>query len=167
MASKEYIERLQMTVEHLHGCSAVHVASAHVKEVWRGETVWEGEVEAFDLTGHPKARRCYGWSYGDPEEFITILELPPVDSPQAAVRGWCGVPGQEGQGVSTGLMRVLVAINLAMAGWLIVDQMLNGVTGVDFLWGVLLAVLFTAAYWGAIGSLVLAARAIRWLMKPN
>ncbi len=74
---------------------------------------------------------------------------------------------RKAQGVSTGLKRVLIAINWAMAGWLIVDQMLNGVTGVDFLWGVFLAVLFTAAYWGAIGLLMLAARAIRWLIKPN
>ena len=40
----------------------------------------------FSLFGHPKAKFCYGWSYGEPEEFITILELPPVDSLQAAVK---------------------------------------------------------------------------------
>jgi hypothetical protein len=43
-------------------------------------------VEIFELTGHPKAKRAYGWSYGEPEEFITILELPPVDSAQSAVK---------------------------------------------------------------------------------
>src|SRR6266700_4031666 len=51
-----------------------------VHEVFQGKTVWRGDVEVFDLSGHPKAKRCYGWSYGEPEEFITILELPPVDS---------------------------------------------------------------------------------------
>lgn len=86
MASSTYIQRLQMTVEHLHRCSAVHVSSEHVQEVFRGETVWEGDVEVFGITGHPKAKRCYGWSYGDPEQFITILELPPVDSPESAVK---------------------------------------------------------------------------------
>lgn len=75
-----------MTVEHLHKCSAFHVSTTRVREEWRGKVAWEGEVEAFDLKGHPKASRCYGWSYGDPEEFITILELPPVDSPEAAVK---------------------------------------------------------------------------------
>jgi hypothetical protein len=35
---------------------------------------------------HPKAKRCYGWTYGEPEEFITILELPPINSPQNAVK---------------------------------------------------------------------------------
>jgi hypothetical protein len=43
-------------------------------------------LEVFDLTGHPKAKRCYAWSYGEPEEIITILELPPVDSPESAVK---------------------------------------------------------------------------------
>jgi hypothetical protein len=75
-----------MTVEHLHKCSARHLASVPVHEVFKGKTVWNGNVEMFDLKGHPKAKRCYGWSHGDPEEFITILELPPVDSAQAAVK---------------------------------------------------------------------------------
>jgi len=48
--------------------------------------VWQGDVEIFDPNGHPKAKRWYGWSYGRPEEFITILELPPVNSPQSAVK---------------------------------------------------------------------------------
>ncbi|HWN94888.1 MAG TPA: hypothetical protein VNT99_07635 [Methylomirabilota bacterium] len=86
MASKEYIERLKLTVEHLHKCSAVHVRTAPVHEVFQGQTAWKGDVEVFDISGHPKAKRCYGWTYGEPEEFITILELPPVDSPESAVK---------------------------------------------------------------------------------
>jgi len=86
VASKEYIERLKLTVEHLHKFSASHVSSVPVLEKFQGQTVWQGQVEVFELTGHPKAKRCYGWSYGDPEQFITILELPPVDSPESAVK---------------------------------------------------------------------------------
>lgn len=86
MANKEYIERLKLTVEHLHNCGAQHRAAVPVHEVFRGQTVWQGDVEVFDLTGHPKAKVCYGWSFGEPEEFITILELPPVDSAQSAVK---------------------------------------------------------------------------------
>jgi hypothetical protein len=84
--SREYIDRLRLTVEHLHNCSALHAGSLPVKEVFSGQTVWEGDVEVFNLVGHPKAKRCYGWSFGEPEEFITILELPPVDSPETAVK---------------------------------------------------------------------------------
>ncbi|HEV7926051.1 MAG TPA: hypothetical protein VGR14_11875, partial [Verrucomicrobiae bacterium] len=60
--------------------------SVPVHEVYEGKTVWQGDVEVFALTGHPKANRCYGWTYGEPEQFITILELPPVDSAAAAVK---------------------------------------------------------------------------------
>lgn len=91
MASKEYIERLQLAVEHLHKCSAFHVQSVPVHERFQGRTVWQGEVEVFDLKGHPKAIRCYAWSHsegkGDTgERFVAVLELPPVESPETAVR---------------------------------------------------------------------------------
>jgi hypothetical protein len=31
------------------------------------KTVWREDMEAFELKGHLKAGRCYGWSYGEPE----------------------------------------------------------------------------------------------------
>jgi hypothetical protein len=57
-----------------------------VREAFQGQTLWQGDVEVFELTGHPKAGRCYGWTYGEPEEFMTILELPPVTDAQSAVK---------------------------------------------------------------------------------
>jgi hypothetical protein len=82
----EYIERLKSVILHLHACQAAHRETVPVHEVFRGETVWRGDVEVFDLIGHPKAKRCYAWSYDEPEQFITILELPPVKSAQDAVK---------------------------------------------------------------------------------
>ena len=82
----DYIARIQTAIQHLHECAAVWRETVPVHEVFNGKTLWQGDVEVFDLTGHPKAKRCYGWSYGEPEEFITILQLPPVDSPQGAVK---------------------------------------------------------------------------------
>jgi hypothetical protein len=86
VANPDYKARLQTTIQHLHNCGAIHRQSVPVHELFQGKTIWEGDVEVFQLTGHPKAKKCYGWSYGEPEEFITILELPPVDSPQSAVK---------------------------------------------------------------------------------
>ena len=86
MANKQYIVRLQLVINQLHKCDSTHVESVPVHEIFHGETVWNGNVEVFDLTGHPKAKRCYGWTYGEPEEFITILELPPVTDAQSAVK---------------------------------------------------------------------------------
>lgn len=80
-----------MAVEHLHNCGASHVESVLVHEVFRGETVWKGDVEVFDLTGHHKAKRAYGWSHPDgpedkEEKFVAVLEIPPVVSPKTAVQ---------------------------------------------------------------------------------
>jgi hypothetical protein len=91
VGNKEYIERVKLAVEHLHNCSAVHVETVPVHETFNGKTVWQGEVEAFDIQGHPKAKRAYGWSHasgkGDSDErFVTVLEIPPVDSALSAVR---------------------------------------------------------------------------------
>jgi hypothetical protein len=59
-SKKEYIERVKMVVEHLHKCTATHSATVPVHEVFLGETVWQGDVEVFDIKGHPKAKRAYG-----------------------------------------------------------------------------------------------------------
>ena len=45
-------------------------------------------VEVFDLIGPPKAKRAYAWTYrdGDQNKTVAVLGIPPVDSPQTAVR---------------------------------------------------------------------------------
>jgi hypothetical protein len=53
--------------------------------------VWQGDVEVFDLTGHPKAKRCFASSHAEGkddkgERLVAVLELPPVESTEAAVR---------------------------------------------------------------------------------
>jgi hypothetical protein len=62
-----------------------------VTETYHGETLWKGTVQVFDLIGHPKAKRLYGWHHREGkddqgERFVTVLQLPPVDSAQAAVK---------------------------------------------------------------------------------
>lgn len=88
VASKEYIERLQMVIQHLHKADSKWLESVPVLETFQGKTVWEGDVELFELTNHPKAKRCYAWSDEDPkQEHITaVLELPPVKSALDAVK---------------------------------------------------------------------------------
>ena len=75
-----------MVIHQLHNSAATWIESVPVTETFEGKTIWQGNVEVFALRDHPKAKRCYGWSYGEPEEFITILELPPVKSVQDAVK---------------------------------------------------------------------------------
>jgi len=88
---QDYIARLQVTVSQLHNCGAIWRGTVPVHEVFQGKTVWQGQVEVFDLHGHPKAKRAYGWSHREGENdagerFVTVLEIPPVNSPVTAVR---------------------------------------------------------------------------------
>lgn len=84
----ERIEQLRLAVETMHRCKARHEASTPIRETFRKQVVWEGVVESFALAGHPKARRCYAWSFQDRGEaqYVTALEIPPVESPITAVR---------------------------------------------------------------------------------
>jgi hypothetical protein len=88
---QDYIARVQVALMQLHNCGATWRETVPVHEVFRGETVWKGEVEVFDLNGHPKAKRAYGWSHkagkdDSDERFVTVLEIPPVESAVTAVR---------------------------------------------------------------------------------
>jgi hypothetical protein len=82
------ITKLKDAIRATHGCESLHVESVPVKEIFEGQTAWQGTVEVFDLIGHPKAKRAYAWSYhdGDQTRSIAVLEVPPVDSPQSAVK---------------------------------------------------------------------------------
>jgi hypothetical protein len=84
------IKSLQKAILDLHGCKATWIKSVPVKEVFEGETVWEGVVQVFDLRGHPKATRCYAWSHGldnsKKRRFFAVLHQGVVDSPVKAVK---------------------------------------------------------------------------------
>lgn len=86
-----YLDELREVIRRLHGVEASHLESVPVKEVFRGETVWEGKVEVFKLHGHPKAPRVYAWSHdrddpNQPKKHVTVLHLAPVLSAAMAVR---------------------------------------------------------------------------------
>ena len=78
-----HIEELKSIIRRLHGAEAMHRESVPVKEVFRGETVWECIVEVFDLAGHPKASRVY-WK-SEPDHHVTVLHLGPIKSAANAV----------------------------------------------------------------------------------
>jgi hypothetical protein len=88
---RNYLARLQMVIQQLHNCGAIHSTTIPVHEVFQGQTVWKGEVEIFNLIRHPEAKRCYGWLNSEGkdnkgEQFVTVLEIPPVVSAMTAVR---------------------------------------------------------------------------------
>jgi hypothetical protein len=86
-----HIDELKEVIHKLHGGTATHRESVPVKDVFNGETVWDGIVEVFHLEGHPKANTAYAWLHdtGDsskPIQHVTVLHVPPVVSPLTAVR---------------------------------------------------------------------------------
>jgi hypothetical protein len=88
---QDYIAQVQVAVSQLHNCGATWRETVPVREVFQGKMIWQGDVEVFDLTGHPKAKRAYAWSHLDGKkdertQYVAVLEIPPVDSPQAAVK---------------------------------------------------------------------------------
>jgi hypothetical protein len=84
----ERIDKLKSAVEQKVGGIARHVESSPIREMFRGNVVWEGVVETFDLSLNPKAKRSYAWSYEQNGEtqYVTVLHISPGDSPEMAVK---------------------------------------------------------------------------------
>ncbi len=85
-----YIEELKDAIRRLHDSESSHVATVPVKESHQGQTIWEGNVEVFDLHDHPDAPRVYAWAHetedADRRRHVTVLHIPPAVSPETAVR---------------------------------------------------------------------------------
>lgn len=88
MNRPDYLRLLAMAFRDLHNCEAKHLETVPVVERFQGKIAWEGEVEVFALTSHPKASKGYAWAYEDGEEskVTAVLEIPPVISPLTAVQ---------------------------------------------------------------------------------
>ncbi len=88
MVTIEYQLALEDAFRKLYGCATKYVETVPVIETWQGNTIWEGEVEVFDLVGHPKAKRGYAWAYDKAKgsEIVAVLELPPMISPKTAAQ---------------------------------------------------------------------------------
>jgi hypothetical protein len=86
-----YIEELRDVIRTLHGAEPTHIESIPVKEVFGGQTIWDGVVEVFELKGHPKASRVYAWAHDTddlqkPRRHVTVLHIPPITSAVLAVK---------------------------------------------------------------------------------
>jgi hypothetical protein len=79
---------LQNAIRETHGCESRWEGSVRVEEKFEGEMVWDGIVEVFRLIGHPRANYAYAWTYreGNQDKTAVVLKIPPVDSPQIAVK---------------------------------------------------------------------------------
>jgi hypothetical protein len=86
-----HIHELRDVIYRMHGVSATHVKSVPVTEKYHDLIAWDGVVEVFRLTGHPKTHKVYAWVHDTddpkhPQRYVTVLHIPPVVSPETAVR---------------------------------------------------------------------------------
>ncbi len=83
-------EDLKRAVERLHHCRATFLEDVAVVEMFGEETVWGGVVSVFSLEGRPMVTKCYAWSSpiegSTKRRYYAVLHMPPVDSPEKAVR---------------------------------------------------------------------------------
>ncbi len=90
----EYIARLQNAIRQLNGCGSKYLKTVAISESFQGfqgQILSEGEVVVFETPDHPQAKRAYAWSYGSTDSdketrYVVVLEIPPVTSPQTAVK---------------------------------------------------------------------------------
>jgi hypothetical protein len=88
-ASPDEVAALVQAFADLHDARAAHIGLVHIRESFQGVVAWEGDVEVFELTDHPTATHGYAWSHETDtggRRYITVLKIPPVISPETAVR---------------------------------------------------------------------------------
>jgi len=92
MPFDESIPELQAAIRKIHGVEPTYVETVAVRETFNGETVWEGDVQVFEVVGHPTAKRAYAWSFFNEDSrkrrYIAVLGDGPVVSAQTAVRAY-------------------------------------------------------------------------------
>lgn len=83
-----YIQNLTEAVAALHGCDCVHSGTSRVVEFYEGQKVFDGDVETFALSGHPKAAEAFAWAFhnGTEPQYLAVLKVPPISDPSDAVR---------------------------------------------------------------------------------
>lgn len=67
--------------------------------------MWEGVVQVFEISGNPDAATAYAWSSpvkgSDNRRVFTVLHIPPIGSPVAAVRAAIVAEHRHAQGSQT------------------------------------------------------------------
>lgn len=85
----DYLSALESAIRIRHKCNPTHRETVFVlAKTEDEETVWEGLVEEFDLTGHKTAKACFAWQHHCPNggsKMITVLKNTFIDSAQKAV----------------------------------------------------------------------------------
>lgn len=73
---KDYWDKLQAAILINHKCKSAFRKTVFVSEKTpAGETLWKGDIEVFDIIGHPEADTCYAWQQVDDGDVIKIFTI--------------------------------------------------------------------------------------------
>ena len=88
MTRPEYLAHLQKAIKSTFGLESKHVETVAVVESYNGNQQFDGDVEVFNISGHPDAKRCYAWAVDNEigSKSTVVLERPPIKSALDAVR---------------------------------------------------------------------------------
>ena len=87
--SGQRMDRFARAIEELHDATALWEGTIRTRGTFDARDVCEGEVQMFQLVGHPEADRCFTWeseSDSGARSVHVVLRLPPIDSAEDAVR---------------------------------------------------------------------------------
>lgn len=87
-------EEIAKVIADKEHCGCEFIESVAVVEKFKGKTVWDGIVHVFKLINHAM-KRCYAWVDGSTDRLVTVLEKPPVKSPETAVRAYIASTSKE------------------------------------------------------------------------
>jgi hypothetical protein len=83
------LAELQAALRHTLNCEVVHRQTTPVHETMGGATIWKGDVEVFDLSGHEQAETCFAWLHheiGKNPRFVAVLEKGFTNTAEKAVK---------------------------------------------------------------------------------
>jgi len=69
------------------------VQAVEVTERFKGKVAWQGTVFVFALN-RPPDELCYSWVDPQAKSLVTVLNRPPVESPETAVRAYIASRGK-------------------------------------------------------------------------
>ena len=80
------VEQLKELIEREYGTTAKHVETVPVHEQFENETIWDGEVEVFEVPEFPDADLVFAWAFDDDsgQQQITVAQIPPATTPDRA-----------------------------------------------------------------------------------
>ena len=83
------LSEFRMAIRQILDCDADPIGAVELDVRRRSGEDWHGTVHVFEISGHPRASRCYAWPEPLNETSVIIRVVPQagrITSPERAVR---------------------------------------------------------------------------------